>query len=118
MSSHAKQERLANAIGYHLALGFIVKVPCWVNFFIRSTHPLEPELALIPPFNILVDTTYVDDPSHVVASYHADWWNSPGGPWTTPPPYSESETAAFNDWLNLADQVRPTHFNFTLTDDV
>jgi len=107
ISSHVeKKERLAKSIGYHIASGFIVKVPSWVNLFIHSTHPLETELASPPPNNLLGDTAYVDDPSRIVASYHADWWNSPGGALIIPKAYSQEETAAFNHWLTLANQVR------------
>ena len=76
-----------------------------MNFFILSTHPQESELASPPPRNLLVDTTYMDDPSSIVASYHTDWWNSPGGAFAVPAAYSDEETAAFHDWLKLADQV-------------
>ena len=100
------QDRLAKSIGYHVAAGFIVKVPSWVNFFILSTHPQESELASPPPRNLLVDTDYIDDPSRIFASYSTDWWNTPGGPLAIPAAYSEEETAAFHEWLKLADQVR------------
>jgi len=105
LSHIEKQDRLAQTIGYHIALRFIVKVPSWVKFFIHSTHPLETEFALLPPIN-LVNMTYMDDPSRMITLYHADWWNSPSGAWTTLPTYLDDETAAFNDWLELANQVR------------
>ena len=101
------------SIGYHIAFGFIVKIPYWVKFFIRSTHPQEREFASLPPFNLLLDTPYGDDPSEVVASYHADWWNSPGGACTIPAANSDDETAAFNDWLKLANQVCVNYRNST-----
>ena len=112
------QDRLAKSIGYHVAFGFIVKVPSWVKFFIRSTHPQEREFASLPPFNLLLDTTYTDDPSRVVASYHADWWNSPGGACTLPPADSEDETVAFNDWLKLANLVGTINHYLHSSDDV
>lgn len=82
-----------------------MKVPSWVNFFILSTHPQEKELASLPPLNLLVDTEYTDDPSRVVTTYHADWWNSPSGAVTVPAAYSEEEREAFHDWWKLANQV-------------
>ena len=107
------QDKLANSIGYHIAAGFIVKVPSWVNFFILSTHPQESELATLPPRNLLVDTAYMDDPSSIFAAYKADWWNNPGSALTIPAAYSEEETAAFGDWLKLANQVRVNYRNST-----
>jgi len=104
-------------IGYHIALGFIVKVPSSVKFFIHSTHPLKTEFTSLPPLN-LVNMTYTDDPSHMVTSYHADWWNSPSSAWTTLPTYSDDKTAAFNDWLELANQVHATNHNFTPADNI
>ena len=68
-------------------------------------HPQEREFASLPPVNLLLDTPYGDDPSQVVATYHADWWNSPGGACTIPAANSDDETAAFNDWMKLANQV-------------
>ncbi|EDR10210.1 uncharacterized protein LACBIDRAFT_325901 [Laccaria bicolor S238N-H82] len=97
-------DRLAKAIGYHVAAGFIVKVPSWVSFFILRTHPQQSDLASLPQQGLLVDPAYMDDPSNIFAASHVDWWNNPGGPLTPPAAYSEEETAAFHDWLKLVDQ--------------
>lgn len=95
-----------------------MKIPFWVKFFFESTHALETEFALLPPLNVLVDATYPDDPSRVVASYHSDWWNSPGGVWTTPLAYSEEETAAFEDWLELANEVCDRNKDYNFADKI
>ena len=47
----------------------------------------------------------MDDPSRIVAVYHADWWSHPGGSLTIPAAYSDDEKAAFHEWWKLANQV-------------
>jgi len=103
LSHIEKQDRRAKSIGYHIALGFIVKVPSWVKFFIHLTHPMETEFASLP-LNLLVNMTFSDDPSHVVASscrLVEQFWQHLDHP------------ATFNDWLKLANQVCATNHNFT-----
>ena len=86
-----------------------------MNFFILSTHPQESELASLPPRNLLVDTADMSDPSSIFSVHHVDWWNSPGGDVTAPAAYSDEETAAFDDWLKVANEVRIISHNCTYT---
>lgn len=104
------QERLALAIGYHISLGSILKVPAWVVSFTHATHVQDTDKAILPPLDLLSNTTYPDDPTRIVSSYHGDWWNTGQNP-CLPKPYSGEEDRAFNAWLELADQVCFAYFN-------
>ena len=57
------QERLALAIGYHISLGSILKVPAWVVSFTHATHVQDTDKAILPPLDLLSNTTYPDDPT-------------------------------------------------------
>lgn len=104
------QERLALAIGYHISQGGIVKIPAWVTSFMHSTHVQDTDKAILPPLDLLPNTTYPNDPSQIVSSYQGDWWNTGQTP-CLPKPYSIEENRAFDAWFLLDDQVCFTYFH-------